>query len=76
MTICATACAASMAACACALAADAKAPQSAVSPSASCYVNRPEVLDFLFQVSEKHRIPLDWLKDEVAVADTPKPPNA
>ncbi len=68
MTICATACAASMAACACALAADAKAPQSAVSPSASCYVNRPEVLDFLFQVSEKHRIPLDWLKDEVAVA--------
>ena len=73
MTISATACAASMAACACALAAnapeaEARAPQSAVSPSASCYLNRPDVLDFLSEVSEKHKIPLDWLKDEVAVA--------
>ena len=71
MTISATACAASLAACACALAAnapEARAPQLAVSPSASCYLNRPDVLDFLSEVSEKHKIPLDWLKDEVAVA--------
>ena len=73
MTIYATACAACMAACACALAADApantaKAPQSTVSPSASCYLARPDVVEFLGQISEKHGIPLEWLKDEVAVA--------
>lgn len=69
LTIYATACAASMAACACAPAADApantaKAPQSTVSPSASCYLARPDVVEFL----EKHGIPLEWLRDEVAVA--------
>ena len=73
MTIYATACAACMAACACALAADApantaKAPQSTVSPSASCYLARPDVVEFLGQISDKHGIPLEWLKDEVAVA--------
>ncbi|MCI7116605.1 MAG: lytic murein transglycosylase [Sutterella wadsworthensis] len=73
MTIYATACAACMAACACAPAADApantaKAPQSTVSPSASCYLARPDVVEFLGQISEKHGIPLEWLKDEVAVA--------
>ena len=73
MTIYATACAACMAACACAPAADApantaKAPQSTVSPSASCYLARPDVVEFLGQISEMHGIPLEWLKDEVAVA--------
>lgn len=46
----------------------AQPPQTAVSPSASCYLDRPDVLDFLKQVSEKYQIPLDWLRDEVAVA--------
>lgn len=73
LTIYATACAASMAACACAPAADApantaKAPQSTVSPSASCYLARPDVVEFLGLVSKKHEIPLEWLRDEVAVA--------
>ena len=37
-------------------------------PSASDYVERPEVLAYLKEVSASKGIPLEWLKDEVAVA--------
>lgn len=40
----------------------------AKAPSASDYVERPEVLAYLKEVSAKKGIPLEWLKDEVAVA--------
>lgn len=73
MTIYATACAACMAACACALAADApantaKAPQSTGLALRLLLSRPPDVVEFLGQISEKHGIPLEWLKDEVAVA--------
>ncbi len=61
----------------------AEAPQAALkNQTASDYLSRPEVIEFLEAVAQDKKIPLDWLKDEVAVArysplsekyTTPKP---
>lgn len=59
-----------------------KAQKAPKNKTASDYLSRPEVMAFLRELSKEKKIPLEWLKEEVAVArysplsekyTTPKP---